>query len=160
MMQSGVQHVLAMILTLLAARGAWAACNIGSQLSRLDASAAKCTQRQLHRLDTILSNRLQFRESLDLPLATKAVRERKCPSADEFEAFIDEWKRLPGTGFNYAVKRYCLTPPTYYGIRFLWPDKPLDDTAATRLSTDIDALRNDMIPALTSKHAEVETLVR
>jgi hypothetical protein len=160
MMQFRVHHFLAMILTVLAAEGAWAACSIGGQLSRLDASPVKCTQRQLDRLDKVLSNRLQFREVLDLPLATEVLREGKCPSAEEFKAFFDGWKQLPGTGFNYTVRRYCLTKPTYYGIRFPWPDKPLDDTAASRLSADIDVLQNELIPALSSKRSEVDRLVR
>jgi hypothetical protein len=80
--------------------------------------------------------------------------------AEEFKTFFEAWKELPGTGFRHTVKRYCLTPPTYYGIRFPWPDKPLDDTAVSRLSADIDALQNELIPALSSKRSEVEGLVR
>ena len=159
-MQFRIHHFLAMILTVLAAEGAWAACSIGGQLSRRDASPVKCTRKQLDRLDKVLSNRLQFREVLDLPLATEVLREGKCPSAEEFKAFFDGWKQLPGTGFNYTVRRYCLTKPTYYGIRFPWPDKPLDDTAASRLSADIDVLQNELIPALSSKRSEVDRLGR
>jgi hypothetical protein len=86
--------------------------------------------------------------------------ERKCPTVEEFEAFAAAWNRLPGTGVSYTAKRYCLTKPTVYGLRFPFPDKPLDNAAANRLSADIDALQNELIPALASKVAEVEALVR
>jgi hypothetical protein len=88
------------------------------------------------------------------------LRERKCPSAEEFEAFFAAWKQLPGTGFRYTAKKYCLTQPTFYGIRFPFPDKPLDDIAAAELSADIDTLENAVIPALASKLTAVDGLMR
>jgi len=155
-----VLRFLVTMLTVLTAEGAWGACSTGGQLARLSASPAKCTDRQLTTLDKVLSNRLEFRAVLDLPLATQVLRERKCPTAAEFEDFVAAWNRLPGTGVNYTVKRYCLTKPTFYGIRFPFPDKPLDDTAAVKLSVDIDALQSKLIPALASKLADVDGLVR
>ena len=92
-----VRRFLVTILTVLAAEGAWAACSTGGQLIRIDASPAKCTERQLGTLDAMLSQRLQFRAFLDLPLATQVLRERKCPTAEEFEAFFAAWHGLPGT---------------------------------------------------------------
>ena len=130
------------------------------QLTRLDADPSRCSERQLTRLDEALGNRLEFRAVLDLPLATTALRQHKCPTAEEFEAFLAAWKRLPGTGVNYTVKRYCLGTPTFYGIRFLEPDKPLDETATMKLSADIDELQSATIPALASKLARVEELAR
>ena len=85
--------------------------------------------------------------------------ERKCPSADEFVAFFDAWKQLPGTGSVYTVKKYCATTPTYYLVQFPFPEKPLDEDAATKLSDDIDRLQNVVIPALASKFTEVEALL-
>jgi hypothetical protein len=155
-----VRPFLVTMLTVLTAEGAWAACSTGGQLARLDAAPEKCSVRQLARLDEVLGNRLEFRAVLDLPLATRALRERKCPSVEEFEAFYAAWKQLPGTGVNYTVKRYCLTKPTFYGTRFPFPDKPLDDTAAVKLSADIDRLQSEAIPALASKLAKVDGLVR
>jgi hypothetical protein len=151
---------LVTMLTVLTAEGAWAACSTGGQLARRDADPGRCSERQLARLDEVLGNRLEFRAVLDLPLATTVLRQRKCPSAEEFEAFVAAWRRLPGTGVNYTVKRYCLMKPTFYGIRFAEPDKPLDDTAATELSANIDKLQSEVIPALASKLARVEELVR
>ena len=155
-----VRRFLVTMLTVLTAEGAWAACSTGGQLARLDATPAKCSVRQLARLDEVLSNRLEFRAVLDLPLATTVLRERKCPSVDEFEAFFTAWKRLPRSGLDYTVKRYCLTRPTFYGIRFPLPDKPLDNTAAVKLSADIDRLQSGAIPALASKIAKVDELTR
>jgi len=155
-----VRRFLVTILTVLAAQGAWAACSTGGQLARLDADPVRCSDRQLATLDDILGNRLEFRAVLDLPLATTVLRQRKCPTAEEFEAFMAAWKLLPGTGINYTVKRYCLTKPTFYRIRFPAPDKPLDDTAAIKLGADIDRLQSETIPALASKLAKVEALVR
>jgi len=155
-----VRRFLVTVLAVLTAEGAWAACSTGGQLARLDADPARCSERQLARLDEVLGNRLEFRAVLDLPLATLVLRQRKCPTAEEFETFVAAWKRLPGTGVNYTVKRYCLTKPTFYGIRFPLPDKPLDETAAIKLSADIDALQSETIPALASKLAKVEELVR
>jgi len=160
MTQIGIRHFLAMLFIVLAAEPAWAACSTGGQLARLDASPAKCTEGQLGTLDTVLSNQLQFRAFLDLPLATTVLRERKCPSAAEFEAFFAAWKQLPRTGVRYTVKRYCLTPPTFYLVRFPSPDKPLDETAAARLSADITTLENQVIPALSAKLAAVDGLMR
>src|SRR5262249_7617438 len=100
-----------LLLTISAGQRAWAACSTGGQLARLGESPVKCTQLQLTSLDTVLNNRLEFRAVLDLPLATQVLRERKCPTAEEFEAFFAAWKRLPPTGVNYTVKRYCLTEP-------------------------------------------------
>jgi hypothetical protein len=148
------------LLTVLSAQNVWAACSTRHQLARLDASPGQCSGRQLARLDNVLSNRLQFRAVLDLPLARQVLRERKCPTVEDFETFVAAWNRLPGTGVSYTAKRYCLTEPTVYGIRFPFPDKRLDDTAAARLSADIDALQNELIPALASKLADVEELVR
>jgi hypothetical protein len=130
------------------------------QLAHLEAAPSKCSQGQLVALERVLSNRLQFHESLDLPLARKVLDERKCPGADEFVAFFDAWKQLPGTGSVYAVKKFCATTPTYYLVQFPFPDKPLDDGAATKLSEDIDRMQNVVIPALQSKFIEVETLLR
>jgi hypothetical protein len=144
----------------LTADGAWAACSTGGQLIRLDADPVTCSERQLTRLDNILSNRLEFRAVLDLPLATAVLRERRCPTAEEFGAFFEAWKRLPGTGVTYTAKRYCQTRPTFYGIRFSLPDKPLDDAAAAKLAADVSALESETIPALASKLARVEALVR
>ena len=154
-----VRRFLVTILTVLAAEGAWAACSTGGQLIRIDASPAKCTERQLGTLDAMLSQRLQFRAFLDLPLATQVLRERKCPTAEEFEAFFAAWHGLPGTGVNYTVKRYCLTEPTFYRIRFPVPDKSLDDTALVKLSADVAALESEVIPALASKLAAVDQLI-
>jgi hypothetical protein len=155
-----VRRFLVAMLTVVTAEGVWAACSTSGQLARLDAAPAKCSVRQLARLDEILSNRLEFRAVLDLSLATTVLRERKCPTVEEFEAFYAAWKRLPGTGVNYTVKRYCLTKPTFYGIRFPSPDRPLDETAAVNLSADIDRLQSEAIPALASKLAKVDELVR
>jgi hypothetical protein len=160
MTQTGIRCFLAMLLIVLAGEAAWAACSTGGQLARLGTSPAKCTKGQLGALDTVLSNQLQFRAFLDLPLATTVLRERKCPSAAEFEAFFAAWKQLPRTGVRYTAKKYCLTPPTVYGIRFPFPDKPLDDTAAAALSADIDTLENAVIPALSAKLAAVDGLMR
>src|SRR5262245_50805340 len=159
-MQFRIQHVLAMMVAVTIAEGAWATCRVGGQLSRLATSPARCTQQQLDKLDTLLGNRLEFRASLDLPLAEKVLRERKCPSLEELQAFLDAWRRLPGTGFRYTAKKYCLTLPTYYGFQFPWPDKPLDDRAAGRLAEDIDRLRDELIPALAAKRSAVRTLVQ
>jgi hypothetical protein len=155
-----VRRFLVMMLIVSTAEGAWAACSTGGQLARRDVSPAKCSVRQLARLDQVLSNRLEFRAVVDLSLATTVLRERKCPSIEEFEAFFTAWKRLPRTGVSYTVERYCVSKPTFYGIRFPLPDKPLDNTAAVKLSADIDALQNEMIPALASKLAKVDELAR
>jgi len=157
---SRARGFLITMLTVLAAQGAWAACSTGGQLARLDADPARCSERQLARLDEVLGNRLEFRAVLDLPLATTVLRQRKCPAAEEFEAFVAAWKRLPRTGIDYTVKRYCLTKPTFYRIRFPLPDKPLDDAAAIKLSADIAKLQSEVIPALASKLAKVDELVR
>ena len=82
------------------------------------------------------------------------------PEPDEYEAFFDAWKQLPGTGSGYTVKKYCATTPTYYLVRFPSPEKPLDDDAATRLSEDIERLETVVIPALMSKRAVVDALAR
>ena len=148
------------MLIILIAEMAWAGCSTGGQLARLGISPATCSDRQLTALDRTLSNRLEFRAVLDLPLATQVLSERKCPSAEEFEDFMTAWKRLPGTGVDYTVKRYCLTTPTFYRVRFPFPDKPLDDVAVVKLSADIDRLQSDVIPALASKLATVDELVR
>ena len=118
------------------------------QLAHPEAAPSKCSQGQLVALERTLSNRVQFRESLDLPLARKVLDERKCPSADEFAAFFDAWKQLPGTGSVYTVKKYCATTPTYYLVQFPFPEKPLDEDAATKLSEGIDRLQDVVIPAL------------
>ena len=159
-MQSRLRYVLILTLSLAAAKVGWATCSVDSQLVNLGDPPIKCSPSQLGRLDRVLSNRLQFRATLDLPLATKVLEERKCPSAEEFQAFFDAWRRLPRTGFTYTAKRYCMTTPTFYGIRFAYPDKPLDDAAASRLAVDIDRLRSEVIPALASKGAEVNGLLR
>jgi len=159
MTPSRVRRFLVTMLTVFAAESAWAACSPGGQLAGLHADPAKCSERQLARLDEVLGNRLEFRAVLDLPLATTVLRQRKCPSAEEFEAFVAAWGRLPGTGVDYTVKRYCLTKPTFYRIRFPMPDKPLDDAAAIKLSADIDKLQSEVIPALASKLAKVDELV-
>jgi len=148
------------MLTVLTAESAWAACSTGGQLIRLGADPVTCSDRQLTRLDKVLSNRLEFRATLDLPLASAVLRERKCPSTEEFDAFFEAWKQLPGTGVTYTVKRYCLTRPTFYGVRLPFPDKPLSDQAAAKLSSDVEALQSDAIPALASKLARVDELVR
>ena len=148
-----------LLLTISTGERAWAACSTGGQLVRLGTSPVKCTELQLTMLDTVLNNRLEFRAVLDLPLATQVLRERKCPTAEEFEAFFAAWKRLPRTGVNYTVERYCLTDPTFYRIRFPVPDKPLDDTAVLKLSADVAALESQVIPALASKLAAVEQMI-
>ena len=147
------------LLTLAPASGAWARCGMERQLAHPEAAPSRCSQGQLAALERVLSYRLQFRESLDLPLARKVLDERKCPSADEFAAFFDAWKQLPGTGSVYTVKKYCATTPTYYLVQFPFPEKPLDEDAATKLSDDIDRLQNVVIPALASKFTEVEALL-
>ena len=147
------------LLTLALASGASARCGMERQLAHLEAAPSKCSQGQLVALESRLSNRLQFRETLDLPLARKVLDERKCPGADEFVAFFDAWKQLPGTGSVYTVKKYCATTPTYYRVQFPFPEKPLDEDAATKLSDDIDRLQNVVIPALASKFTEVEALL-
>jgi hypothetical protein len=151
---------LVAFLTLAPATGAWARCGMVRQLAHPEAAPSKCSQGQLVALERTLSNRVQFRESLDLPLARKVLDERKCPSADEFAAFFDAWKQLPGTGSVYTVRKYCATTPTFYLVQFPSPEKPLDDDAATKLGEDIDRLQNVVIPALQSKFIEVETLLR
>jgi hypothetical protein len=151
---------LVAFLTLAFASGAWARCGMARQLVHLEAAPSKCSQGQLNALEKVLRYRLQFRESLDLPLAKKVLDERKCPSADEFVAFFDAWRQLPGTGSVYTVKKYCATTPTFYLVQFPSPEKPLDDDAATRLSEDIDRLQNVIIPALESKRTEVEALLQ
>jgi hypothetical protein len=148
------------LLALAPASGAWARCGMVRQLAHPEAAPSKCSQGQLVALERTLSNRVQFRESLDLPLARKVLDERKCPSADEFAAFFDAWKQLPGTGSVYTVRKYCATTPTFYLVQFPSPEKPLDDDAATKLGEDIDRLQNVVIPALQSKFIEVETLLR
>ena len=145
-----------MMLLALATPGiSWARCSIERQTSNLEMAATRCTPQQLDALQQVLSNRLQFRLSLDLPLAEKVLEERKCPSAEEFTAFFDAWRQLERPGFTYTVKRYCLAPPTFYGLRVPSPDKPLDDAAASRLGSDIEQLQHAVIPALASKFAEV-----
>ena len=136
------------LLTLAPASGAWARCGMERQLAHPEAAPSRCSQGQLAALERVLSYRLQFRESLDLPLARKVLDERKCPSADEFVAFFDAWKQLPGTGSVYTVKKYCATTPTYYLVQFPFPEKPLDEDAATKLSEGIDRLQDVVIPAL------------
>ena len=159
-MQSRLSYALTMVLTLAAARTALGTCSIQHELSDLDAVPARCSQTQLHRLQNALSNRLGFRASLDLPLARQVLRERKCPSVDEFETFFSARSAWPGTGRTYTVQRYCSTPPTYYLIRFPYPDKPLDDAAAARLGVDIDRLQNTLIPSLVSKTSAVTGMLR
>src|SRR5262245_11852294 len=159
-MHSRLRYVLILALNLAVARVGWATCSVDSQLTNLGGSPSKCTPSQLDRLERVLNNRLQFRAALDLPLATKVLEERKCPSAGEFQAFFDAWRQLPRTGFTYTAKRYCMTTPTFYGIRFAYPDKPLDDAAASRLAVDLDRLKNEVIPALASKRAEVNGMLR
>ncbi len=160
MFQSRSRSVLlAALLALATADAGWARCGVSHQLASLEASPSKCTPEQLLSLRTVLSNRLQFRESLDLPLARKVLEERQCPSEEELGAFLDAWKQLPGTGVVYTVKRYCLTTPTYL-IRFPAPGRPLDDVAATKLADDIDRLQNVVIPALASKNSAVDVLLR
>jgi hypothetical protein len=145
-----------MMLLALAAPGiSWARCSIERQASNLEMATTRCSQRQLDALQTVLSNRLQFRESLDLPLAEKVLEERKCPSAEEFRVFFAAWKQLERAGFTYTVKKYCLAPPTFYHLRPPDPDKPLDDAAVSSLAADIERLQNAVIPALASKSAEV-----
>jgi hypothetical protein len=151
---------LVAFLTLASATGAWARCGMERQLAHLAVAPSKCSQGQLVALERVLSNRLQFRETLDLPLARKVLDERKCPSADEFVAFFDAWKQLPGTGTVYTVRKYCATTPTFYLVQFPAPEKPLDDDDATRLSEDIDRLQNVVIPALESKSTQVEALLQ
>ena len=132
MRQSCFRSVPLLALLILApASGAWARCGMLRQLAHPEAAPSKCSQGQLVALERTLSNRVQFRESLDLPLARKVLDERKCPSADEFAAFFDAWKQLPGTGSDYTVKKYCATTPTYYLVQFPFPEKPLDEDAAT-----------------------------
>jgi hypothetical protein len=149
-----------LLLTISTGERAWAACSTRGQLARLDASPVKCTERQLTRLDNVLNNRLEFRAVLDLPLATQVLRERKCPSVAEFAAFVAAWNRLPGTGVSYTAKKYCLTDPTVYGLRFPFPDKPLDDAAVVKLGTDVGKLQSEVIPALASKLNAVEQLIQ
>ena len=148
------------LLTLAPASGAWARCGMERQLAHPEAAPSRCSQGQLAALERVLSYRLQFRESLDLPLARKVLDERKCPSADEFVAFFDAWKQLPGTGSVYTVKKYCATTPTYYLVQFPFPDKPLDEDAATKLSQDIDRLQNVVIPSLASKSSQIQALLQ
>jgi len=147
-------------LVLANAGAAWARCGVSHQLANLQASPTKCSAKQLVALQQVLANRLEFRESLDLPLARKVLQERKCPSTDDLRAFVDAWKQLPGTGFSYTAKRYCLAAPTVYSIRFPAPDRPLDDAVAAKLAADVDRLESVVIPALTSKRAEVDALAR
>lgn len=147
-------------LTLATAGGAGARCGMAHQLAHLDTMPTKCSPGQLVALQRVLSNRLQFRESLDLPLARKVLEERKCPSVEEYQAFFDAWKRLPETGFTYTARKYCQTTPTFYLIQFPSPDKPLDDAAAVKLGDDIDRLENVVIPALESKRTDVDGLLR
>jgi hypothetical protein len=155
-MQFRLRSVLTLLLVLATAGVAGATCNIAQQLSNLQEAPTGCSPSQLGRLEKVPANRLRFSEDLDLPLATRVLQERKCPSAEEFKAFFDAWRELPRTGTTYTVRRYCVTEPTFYLIRFPSPDKPLDDAAGASLSAAIDRLRNSVIPALASKEAVVE----
>jgi hypothetical protein len=65
-----------------------------------------------------------------------------------------------GGEIQETARKYCQTTPTFYLIQFPSPDKPLDDTALAKLSADIDRLQNVVIPALESKRAEVDALLR
>jgi hypothetical protein len=141
------------VLTIATAEAAWATCSIERQLVDLDAIPMRCSHSQLERLDRVLSQRIAFRQSLDLPLARKVLAERQCPSADELRAFFGAWKQLRRAGSGYTAKRYCLTPPAAYGIRFPHPDKPLDDAAAAHLAADIERMETVVIPTLLSKRA-------
>jgi hypothetical protein len=64
-----------------------------------------------------------------------------------------------GRGSVYTVKKFCATPPTFYLAQFPFPDKPLDEDAATKLSEEIDRLQNVVIPALESKSTQVQALL-
>src|SRR5262249_17251233 len=99
-------------LVLATASAAWARCGVSHHLADLEARPRKCGRKPLVALQPALANRLEFRESLDLPLAKKVLQERKCPSTDDLRAFVDAWKQLPGTGFSYTAKRFCLAAPT------------------------------------------------
>jgi hypothetical protein len=159
-MQSQLRPVLALALVVATTGVARGACNVAHELSRLAAAPAGCTQAQLHRLRVVLGNRVAFRETLDLPLAQAVLEERTCPSVDELRAFFDAWRALDRTGHAYTIKRYCSTPQTYYGLRFPYPDKPLDDAEVAALAADIDALEHRLVPALVTKSSLVSDLLQ
>ena len=159
-MQFHLRPVLALALVVATGGVSRAACNVAHELARLTAAPAGCTQSQLHRLQVVLERRVAFRETLDLPLAQTVLEQRTCPSVDEFRAFFDVWRALDRTGHAYTIKRYCSTPQTYYGLRFPYPDKPLDDTEVAALAADIDTLEHRLVPALVTKSTAVSELLR
>jgi hypothetical protein len=156
-MQSRHCSVLAIALMVAGTGVARGTCSVEHELSRLAATPATCSQAQSQRLQVVLDNRVAFRETLDIPLARNVLQERKCP---EFQAFFSAWRALPRTGRTYTIKRYCLTPPTFYRLRFPFPDKPLDDADATALAADIEELEHGLVPALLTKSSTVSELLQ
>jgi hypothetical protein len=159
-MQSHLRPVLALALAVATGGVARGACNVAHELARLEAAPTGCTQPQLHRLQTVLEKRVAFRETLDLPLAQTVLAQRTCPGADAFRAFFDAWRALDRTGHTYTIKRYCSTPMTFYGLRFPYPAKPLDDAEAAALAGDVDALQHRLVPALVTKSSVVSEMLR
>jgi hypothetical protein len=159
-MQFHLRPVLALALVVATGRVSYGACNVAHELARLTAAPAACTQSQLHRLQAVLERRVAFRETLDLPLAQTVLEQRTCPGVDAFRAFFDAWRALDRTGHAYTIKRFCSTPQTFYGLRFPYPDKPLDDADVAALAADIDTLEHRLVPALATKSAAVSELLR
>lgn len=60
---------------------------------------------------------------------------------------------------RFTIQRYCSTTQTYYGLRFPYPDKPLDDAEVAALAADIDALEHRLVPALVTKSSLVSELL-
>ena len=159
-MQSHLRPVLALALVVATAGVSHAACNVADELARLGTAPAGCTQFQLHRLQVVLERRVAFRETLDLPLARTVLAQHTCPDADAFRAFFDAWRALDRSGHTYTIKRYCSTPVTFYGVRFPYPDKPLDGAEVAALAGDVDTLEHRLVPALVTKRAVVGELLR
>src|SRR5262249_9023475 len=70
-MHSRLRYVVILVLSVAVAKVGWATCSVDSQLTNLAEAPTQCSPSQLGRLERVLNNRLQFRETLDLPLATK-----------------------------------------------------------------------------------------
>jgi len=153
---------LALALAVVVATGGVSrgACNVTHELAHLTAAPAGCTRSQLQRLQVMLQRRVAFRETLDLPLAQTVLAQRTCPGADAIRAFFDAWRALDRIGHTFTIKRYCSTPMTFYGLRFPYPDKPLDDAEVAALAGDVDALQHRLVPALVTKSSVVNEMLR
>ena len=63
------------------------------QLAHLEAAPSKCSQGQPVALERVLSNRLQFRESLDLPAREEGARRVVIPALMSKRAVVDALAR-------------------------------------------------------------------